>query len=368
MRLRWRSLIVVCSSLAVAGVSLFAPAQAQPQTRPQSPDQSSIQLPGQLVAPQWWWRPVDPRPTNEQLAAQLAELADRSRGRIEVRSIGDTNEGRPVWAARVGHGPLRIQYVAQQHGNEPLGAPAAVEFLRTIGVANTGWHRWLRSRITVDVVVRANPDGHVRNWRYNYDPDADPEFGRPGQGYDLNRYHNPDLDPDANPATEAGHIQRAYAGFRPHVVVDYHMQGRYRDADGREITASMMWPTHPDATAAAVAAAKQVVVVAERAITHLGRGNVSQYPGGDYEGIARNAYGLRGSASVLLELSNMGAEHEQAQIRSAYLAMLAITQTGADGSLRRINPDRADAIPPRGAPITSGDQTDAQPVHLDALD
>ena len=58
---------------------------------------------------------------------------------------------------------------------------------------------------------------------------------------------------------------------------------------------------------------------------------MSQYPGGDYEGIARNAYGLRGSASVLLELSAI--DDEQSQIRSAYVAMLAVVQTAADGSL-----------------------------------
>ena len=57
---------------------------------------------------------------------------------------------------------------------------------------------------------------------------------------------------------------------------------------------------------------------------------MSQYPGGDYEGIARNAYGLRGSASVLLELSAI--DDEQSQIRAAYLVMLAVAQTAADGS------------------------------------
>jgi Zinc carboxypeptidase len=327
MRIRLRPLLAPATATALI-LTFAAPAQAAPTHHT-----------------------VDPRPTNEQLARELDKIADRSRGRVEVRTIGETNEGRPVWAARVGHGPTRIQYVTQQHGDEPLGTPAAVEFLRTVGLGTTPWHKWLRSRVTVDLVVRANPDGHVRDWRFNYDPTADPEFGEKGKGYDINRYHNPGLAPDDNPATEAGHIQRAYAEFRPHIAVDYHMQGRYLDAEGREITASMMWPTHPDVAPAAVDAAKQVTVVAQRTIDHLAGGNVSQYPGGDYEGIARNAYGLRGSASVLLELSAMGEDFEQKQIRSAYAAMLAIAQTAADRSLYRVDPARADAIPPRGEPI-----------------
>ncbi len=327
--MRSRTLLALAAAVAMAFVPLTTPAQAQPH----SPLAHT----------------VDPRPTNEKVASTLAQLARQSNGRITVRSIGETNEGRPVLAARVGHGPVRIQYVTQQHGNEPLGTPAAIEFLRTVGVPSTIWHRWLLSRVTVDVVVRANPDGHVRDWRYNYDPDADPEFGERGKGYDINRYHNPDMAPEDNPATEAGHIQRAYAAFRPHIAMDYHMQGRYVDDDGREITASLLWPTNPGVPPALVDAAKQVTVVAQKTNDHLAGGNVSQYPGGDYEGIARNAYGLRGSASVLLELSAI--DDEQLQIRSAYLVMLAVAQTAADGSVKRIDPTRADAIPLRGEPI-----------------
>ncbi|MFC4853739.1 M14 family zinc carboxypeptidase [Actinophytocola glycyrrhizae] len=330
--MRSRTLLALTAATTMALVSLTAPAQAQ-STAPLT-------------------HTVDPRPSNEVLAAQLKDLARRSHGRIEVRGIGATNEGRPVLAARLGHGPVRIQFITQQHGNEPLGTPAAVEFLRTVGVPNTVWHRWLLSRVTLDVVVRANPDGHTRNWRYNYDPDADPEYGEKGKGYDINRYHDPAVAPGDNPATEAGHIQRAYAGFRPHITIDFHMQGRYLDDDGREITASLMWPTHPGVAPAAVDAAKQVTVVARRTIDHLAGGNVSQYPGGDYQGIARNAYGLRGSASVLLELSAI--DDEQSQIRAAYLVMLTVSQTAADGSLKRVDPARADAIPPRGAPVGAG--------------
>ncbi|MFD9896525.1 M14 family zinc carboxypeptidase [Amycolatopsis sp. NPDC059027] len=295
---------------------------------------------------------VDPRPDTARLAAELRELTRRSHGEIRLAEIGRTNEHRPVWAARVGHGAVRVQYVTQQHGDEPLGTPAALEFLRHAGVGHSAWQRWLLSRVTVDIVVRANPDGHEHDWRYNYDPAATPEFGERGKGYDINRYHNPSLDPARNPATEAGLIQRRYTAFDPDIVVDYHMQGRYQDDKGRAITASAMWPTHPATRPSEVDFAKQITVVAKRSIEAVG-GNVSQYPGGDYEGIARNAYGLRGSGSVLIELSDQGAAYEQKQIRSALASMLAIAGTAADGSLRHIDPAQADAIPPRGKPIPS---------------
>lgn len=293
---------------------------------------------------------VDPRPSTAELTKRLRKLSRQSRGAVRVTEIGRSNQNRPVWSARVGYGPLRILYITQQHGNEPLGTPAALEFLRHTGVGNAPYQRWLRSQVTVDVVVRANPDGHEHNWRYNYDPGADPEYGERGKGYDLNRYHDPALAPEDNPATESAFIQRHYERFQPRLVVDYHMQGRYVDDEGDEITASVMWPTHPDVDAEDVALAKQATVVAHDAMT-AGGANVTRYPGGDYQGIARNAYGLRGSGSVLVELSNMGAEHERFQIESALRAMLGIAHGAAGGSLYEVDPGQAELLPPRGEPL-----------------
>ncbi|MGP4014572.1 M14 family zinc carboxypeptidase [Saccharopolyspora sp. 5N708] len=300
---------------------------------------------------------LDPRPSTAELARELLELQWRSRGTIQVSPIGKSNEGRPVWSARVGQGPLRILYITQQHGDEPLGTPAALEFLRQVGVGQSSHQRWLRSQVTVDIVVRANPDGHEHNWRYNYDPDADPEYGEAGKGYDINRYHDPAVAPEDNPSTESGLIQREYARFQPQIVVDYHMQGRYLDDQGREINASLLWPTNPGVTPEDVALAKQISVVAQRSMTD-GGAIVSQYPGDDYEGIARNGYGLLGSGSVLIELSDMGTEHEQAQINSALRSMLAIATSAADGSLNTVDPAEADKIPPRGEPIPQAAATE----------
>ena len=305
-----------------------------------------------LVAPAGAAREIDPRPSTEELARQLLDLQVRSRGEVQVTPIGASNQQRPVWSARVGHGPQRILYVTQQHGDEPLGTPAALEFLREVGVGNDQHQRWLREQVTVDVVVRANPDGHEHDWRYNYDPDADPEFGEAGKGYDINRYHDPAVAPEDNPATEAGLIQRHHDDFKPHITVDYHMQGRYVGGDGREITASLMWPTAPGVAEEPLNLAKQVSVIARSAMD-AGGANVVPYPGGDYQGIARNAYGLLGSGSVLIELSDMGPEHEQFQITSALASMHAIAEATADGSVTAVDPAEADAIPPRGEPISA---------------
>jgi hypothetical protein len=281
----------------------------------------------------------------------LARLARASDGRVRLGVIGRTNEGRAIRLASVGRGAARLLYVTQQHGDEPLGTPAAVRALWTIGVANGPWQRWLRSRVTIDIVVQANPDGAVRNQRYNHDPTATGPYAEPGVGYDINRFHNPLTPIEDNPVPEARAILRLWHATHPSIVVDYHMQGRYVQPDGRETTASILWPTSPLAEAGPVTRSRQVAVRNYDAMTLLARANVTRYPGGDYEGIARNAYGILGSASLLVELSDLPADQVEFQIRTAFVSMLATAQGAADRSLWRIDPARADTIPPRGTPL-----------------
>lgn len=327
-----------------------------------------LSTPAAADAPPAPGRPIDPRPSTEQLQRHLDRIEKKSRGAVEVAAIGTSNQGRPVLNATVGDGPLRLMYITQQHGNEPLGTPAALKLLEELATGPGRAERELLDRVTLDIVVRANPDGHELDQRYNHDPDADPEYGAPGKGYDPNRYHDPALAPGDNPVPEAAAVRRRYEAFDPHLVVDYHMQGRYADDDGEEITASLMWPTHPGVAPAAVALSRKAVAVSAQAMDDSYDGaNVSRYPGGNYRGIARNAYGLLGSGSVLVELSATGPDMEQAQITSAYDSMYALAAGAADGSLAATDPDDADDLPERGAPLPPA-QEQAQPFHVEGDD
>lgn len=334
-----RSRLAAVAATTLAAVLLAPPAVATAAEPVPAPDRLAALTPARLITA---------HPSPEEVGRALSRVARDSDGRVRLGIAGRSNEGRPLRVASVGHGPTRLLFVTQQHGDEPLGTPAAVRALWALGVPDTPWHRWLRGRVTLDIVVQANPDGAVRDQRYNHDPSASGEYSEPGVGYDINRFHNP-LTPIAdNPVPESRAILRWWHAHRPRVVVDYHMQGRYLQPDGRETTASMLWPTSPLAGADAVAAGRQVAVRNFDAMTRLAGANVSRYPGGDYEGIARNAYGILGSASLLVELSNLPADQVEFQIRSAFVSMIATVQGAADRTLWRIDPDRADAIPARG--------------------
>ncbi|GIF76968.1 M14 family zinc carboxypeptidase [Asanoa siamensis] len=340
-----RSRLANVAATALAAVLLAPPAGAT----------AAPPTPAPVSAPE---RLISAHPSPEEVGRALARVARESDGRVRLGVAGRSNEGRPLRVATVGHGPTRLLFVTQQHGDEPLGTPAAVRALWALGVPNSAWHRWLRGRVTLDVVVQANPDGAVRDQRYNHDPSASGDWTEPGVGYDINRFHNP-LTPIAdNPVPESRAILRWWHRHHPKIVVDYHMQGRYLQPDGRETTASMLWPTSPLAAPAAVDAGRRVAVRNYDAMTHLARANVSRYPGMSYEGIARNAYGILGSASLLVELSNLPADQVEFQIRSAFVSMIATVQGAADGSLWRIDPERAESIPARG-PSLPDDQAEA---------
>jgi hypothetical protein len=163
---------------------------------------------------------------------------------------------------------------------------------------------------------------------------------------------------------EAAAIQRTYAAFHPSIVVDYHMQGRFAFPDGTEITTSIFWPNHPDVSADALRRSKQVAVRVKGAFTAAGA-VVSQYPGGDYQGIARNAYGLRGSASLLVELSSLPPEREHFQVLTAYKSMIDLAQAAGFGRLDAIDPAEADQIPLRGDELP-GTTTTLQDMADDA--
>ncbi len=327
---------VIAAIAALLAVPLLGPAPVNAEPAP-PPQPTALAAPSFLV-------PSEPSP--EQVGSALAAIARASDGRVRLGEIGRSNEGRPLRLASVGRGPTRLLYVTQQHGDEPLGTPAAIQALWVLGVPQSAWHRWLLSRLTIDIVVQANPDGAVRDQRYNHDPSATGDYSEPGVGYDINRFHNPFVAD--NPVPESRAMLGFWRSTRPSIVVDYHMQGRYLQPDGRETTASMLWPTTPLASPSAVTRGRQLAVRNYQAMTYLAGANVTRYPGGEYEGIARNAYGVLGSASLLVELSNLPSSQVPAQIRTAFVSMIATAQGAADRTLWRIDPARADTIPARG--------------------
>jgi predicted deacylase len=318
----------------------------------------------------------------DELVSTLEQLTARSHGaaRLGYSPFRAKGSGRAIPIVTIGSGERGIVIVANQHGDEFTVSNSAVEVIRALA-SNAAGAREIRDAVTVTVLPRVNIDGFDATpigepWRQNVDPFCTvapcPAFYALGRGFDINRYHSylvsdPLDDPSTgpvgvgqrdNPVPEALAVRNAYdaaggaAGVD--VVMDLHHQGSKTDAEGRMVTGSTLWP---NATATAdqlgirpqfdqvVFRSKQVVSTLVEAISRYGYANFSRYCGTTPPGISRNAYGLLGSASVLVEMrGDIGQKANGYIAKTAYAASAAVIDALADGSLANADVGVAEAL------------------------
>jgi predicted deacylase len=306
-----------------------------------------------------------------ELVSTLDQLVKRSGGaaKLSYSPFHAKGSGRAIPIVTVGSGERGIMIIANQHGNEYTVSNSAVELARAL-TSNAAGAKAIRDALTVTIMPRVNIDGFdatpiAEPWRYNVDPFCTiapcPAFYGVGQGYDINRYHsyllsdprdNPNTGPlgvgqGDNPVPEALAVRNAYdtaggpAGVD--VMLDLHHQGSKTDAEGQMVTGSTLWP---NATATAdqlgirdqfdqvVVRSKKVVSTLVQAVHRYGYANFSRYCGTTPPGISRNAYGLLGSASVLIEMrGDIGQKSNGYIAKTAYVAAASVIDALADGSL-----------------------------------
>lgn len=371
--------------------------------------------------------------TYDQLIKALEGSAHSSKGAAQLRYAPYTsNTNRAVPYMVIGTGPTAVMIIAQQHGDEMETSDSAVNLVRSLA-NNSMASKTIRAALTVIVVPRVNVDGfdgenpdgtpitdtlgRTTPWRQNYDPrfvvGSLPAFYTRGRGYDINRYHafrpecpfdNPnypnlttgvtscesvDIDSkgpydytQGNPVPEAKNVRWLNDQFKPVVALDMHHQGT-RVHDGNMVTASTLYPTavatanrlqavDPTARArfdAGQTMAKRVVVIIAQKLAQYPYADLSRYPGGTEPGISRNAYGLLGSGSVLLELrGGLGTKSGGYIQKIGYHASIAIVEELAkDPTLAGFDPDMADilVVPANGVPPSQGPgETDDDADHL----
>ena len=317
-----------------------------------------------------------------ELVSTLEQLVARRNGAAELTysAFRAKGSGRAIPIVTIGRGDRGIVVIANQHGNEFTVSNSAVELVRAL-TSNAAGAKEIREAVTVTVMPRVNIDGFDATpigepWRQNVDPFCTvapcPAFYALGRGYDINRYHSylvsdPLDDPNTgpvgvgqgdNPVPEALAVRAAYdaaggsAGVD--VVMDLHHQGSKTDAEGRMVTGSTLWP---NATATAdqlgirpqfdqvVFRSKQVVSTLLQSVERYGYANFSRYCGTTPPGISRNAYGLLGSASVLVEMrGDIGQKSNGYIAKTAYVAAASVVEALADGSLSQADVSRAEAL------------------------
>ncbi len=242
----------------------------------------------------------------------LAQV-DEASARVAIEEIGVTRQGRPLQLVKVGHpAPRSIEELAASnepvilfactvHGNEPAGREACLKWLRDLAfTTDAALVRQLREQ-TILFIPTANPDGRATNSRGN------------SQGTDINREH-------LNLRTEeARAMARVIRDWRPDVAVDLHEYGPSLPAvyDDELL---YLWPRNKNVDpmvrwAAKTLAEDYVAPGVEESGYRAGEYGVAAFgddvAGHDYhftqtagdgdEGIARNGWALKHTASILLE-------------------------------------------------------------------
>ena len=359
------------AAVFLLGTLQVAPAAGEPQSKPNGPWEvptqeetlSAIRDYDQLIA------------TLESIVNARPDAAELSYSPFHAKG-----SGRAIPIVTIGHGDRGMMLIANQHGDEYVVSNSAVEIIRAL-TRNSSWARSVRDELTITIMPRVNIDGFDANpsgspWRVNVDPNVCPTgpcpaFYTRGRGYDINRYHSyllsdPLDDPNTgpvgvgqgdNPVPEALAVRGAYdAAGGPGVVevaMDLHHQGTPLDASGDLVTGSTLWP-NATATAAqlgissqfadVIFRSKQVVATLLNAVGEYGYANFSRYPGTTPPGISRNAYGLLGSASVLVELRGVGQKANGYIAKTGFVAGMSVVEALADRSLYTTDIAPADAL------------------------
>jgi hypothetical protein len=243
----------------------------------------------------------------------LGSLRRSGQGR-DIPYLLFTKEGLSDAAAIVALGRPILWFIGLQHGNEPAGGEAMLALAASL--ADGPLTPYL-DRVSVVVVPRGNPDGAAAFTRST------------GSGADLNRDHLLLTLP------ESAALHGKLIELPPDVVIDAHefsVANRWLQKFGaiEASDAMFLYATHPMVHPAITAFADGVFRPAlegawqAHGLTSFWYHTTSYRPddklvsmGGNAPGIARNAFGLMGAVSFLIETRGVGVGMQAFQRRVA---------------------------------------------------
>jgi hypothetical protein len=339
----------------------------------------------------------------EEMVNRLQQIVSNSQGRVDLSVVGQSNQGRDIYQARVGTGDKVILIESEIHGNEKTGTEALLNILQYVGSSNSPEASKIREQITLVVLPKMNPDaseldrrGNDLSWaevveRFPQLEEASPTWnyyatgmrqnrdytGRPG--FDVNRDFNPDLNylPQAKDfpgasnqpgwyiTPEAQTVRDVYKSLlkefgKVDVFVDLHHQGQYY-VEGTDdlVTMSLSADFVPDPNTERGAKyaeyadtynfdySKQLNLAAYNALQSLGNNspftNITLYSQNlDLPGTALGSFGLNGSGTVLFEVR--GQSHTLGQKKKGQL--VKAVETGLYGIINGVTDGTVEELNP----------------------
>lgn len=350
--------------------------------------------------------------TYDELGPRLRHIEQASHGRVQVDVVGQTTQGRNLYAARVGTGDRVLQVQSAIHGNERTGTEALLGMLTDLGTSQDAATAETLRNVTVVAMPMVNPDGGEINRRANvisWDQVAAtyPQLeGAPRAwyhvlrgdgidlpGFDLNRDFNADLDyvprPEDMPgdprdagfylSPESRAIRDVYVGLQHEfgqvdAFVDLHHMGPCDRLDGGEqdgklISVALDYPPLGVNDGAAYKAvwpaldqdkSRRVALSAANAIldeygSQSPLAAVGRYfhpDAREFAGQARSAFAMHGTGTVLFEVrgqqDDIGPKQKGMLVRSVRTGVEGIVDGLATDSVDQLDGDAFFDLPDYG--------------------
>jgi hypothetical protein len=333
--------------------------------------------------------------SHAQMSAKLANIERTSGGKVDVEVIGESTQGRKLYAARVGTGDRVMLVTSAIHGNEKTGTEALLHWLQNVGSSGNADVRAMLEGITFVAVPMINPDGGELNRRQNDFPwaqveavyphlkGADPAWyysDRAG-GFDVNRDFNPNLayEPRAEDlrgadelpgfylTPEARTLRALYLDLRDEfgavdAYVDLHHMGSCQQIEGTGdyVTVALDYPPLGPEDSGKYDAwplldqdkSRRYAYAAALGMDDPGVVRYLHPQERDLPGQARSSFALNGTGTVLFEVrgqSDDWGQKKNGQLTAIVEAGVAgLAQRLADGSVDVLDGDRFFDLPDYG--------------------
>jgi len=339
-----------------------------------------------------------------QMVDRLHQIANNSQGRVALEVVGQSNQGRDIYQARVGTGGKVIFIESEIHGNEKTGTEAILNILQYLGSSNSPEAKKIREEVTLVALPKMNPDaseldrrgndmswaevqaqfpqlaGIGPTWNYYTSSNMQQRDYSERPGFDVNRDFNPDLNyvPKAGDVPgsssqpgwyitpESQTVRDVYKALQAEfgkvdVFIDLHHQGQYY-VEGTDdlVTMSLSADFVPDPTTAEGAKyakyadnfnleySKQLNLAAYNALQSLGNSspfnNITLYSQNlDLPGTALGSFALNGSGTILFEVR--GQSHSLGQKKKGQL--VKAVETGLYGIINGVTDGSVEQLDPK---------------------
>ena len=127
-------------------------------------------------------------PDSRGLGTEMNKMAERYPDDVQVITLGESREGRPIEALKIGHGLMGVGISSLVHGREWATANASMKLAHSL----LNQRKDLLSEMTVWVLPNCNPDGYEKSLT------DDPGHRGNAAGVDLNRNFPSNWRPDGD--------------------------------------------------------------------------------------------------------------------------------------------------------------------------